>query len=463
MLAAQRGRGLAVEGDRAEVAEPPDEFGQRIVPGIADRLVETAAAPRRSDHVPQPDAALREPPEPSIIFEPLQILANRPAEQAPELVGGVSVIAPVRERDVARQAAEDDQPRVIARDWAKTSFELRHLSLPALAFAFDRAPATRRPVAPEDLRIALFSGNYNYVRDGANQALNRLVGFLLRQGAKVRVYAPVVDNPAFPPTGDLVGLSSVSIPRRREYRIPTGIGAAARRDLEEFAPNIVHISSPDFAAHRAVTWARRRNIATVASVHTRFETYLSYYHLEFLEPALRAMLRRLYRRCDAILAPAESTAAVLRAQHMSRNIHIWTRGVDREQFNPGRRDMDWRRSIGIKDDELAVVFLGRLVLEKGLDDFAGALDELRERGIPHRALVIGEGPARAWFEKRTPDGVFLGHLVGDDLARALASGDVFLNPSVTEAFGNVTLEVDGLRGAGDRRGGDRDDQHDRGG
>lgn len=296
-------------------------------------------------------------------------------------------------------------------------------------------------MAPDQLRIALFSGNYNYVRDGANQALNRLVGFLLRQGAKVRVYAPIVENPAFPPTGDLVGLSSVSIPRRREYRIPTGIGREARRDLEAFAPNIVHVSSPDVAAHRAVTWARRRNIATVASVHTRFETYLSYYHLEFLEPAIRATLRRFYRRCDAILAPAESTAAVLRAQHMSRNIHIWTRGVDREQFNPGRRDMAWRRSIGIKDDELAVVFLGRLVLEKGLDDFADALDVLRERGIPHRALVIGEGPAREWFEKRTPDGVFVGHLVGNELARALASGDVFLNPSVTEAFGNVTLEA----------------------
>jgi phosphatidylinositol alpha 1,6-mannosyltransferase len=297
-----------------------------------------------------------------------------------------------------------------------------------------------RPVQPDQLRIALFSGNYNYVRDGANQALNRLVGFLLRRGAKVRVYAPIVEKPAFPPTGDMVGLSSVSIPRRREYRIPTGIGREARRDLEAFAPNIIHISSPDVAAHRAVTWARQRNIATVASVHTRFETYLSYYHLEFMEPAIRAIMRRLYRRCDAILAPAESTAAVLRAQRMSRNIHIWTRGVDREQFHPGRRDMEWRRGLGIRDEELAVVFLGRLVLEKGLEDFAGALDILKERGVPHHALIIGEGPAREWFEERMPEAVFTRQLVGDDLARALASGDVFLNPSVTEAFGNVTLE-----------------------
>ncbi|MEO7654705.1 MAG: glycosyltransferase family 1 protein, partial [Sphingomicrobium sp.] len=57
------------------------------------------------------------------------------------------------------------------------------------------------PVQPDELRIALFSGNYNYVRDGANQALNRLMGYMLRQGAKVRVYAPVVDKPAFEPTG----------------------------------------------------------------------------------------------------------------------------------------------------------------------------------------------------------------------------------------------------------------------
>jgi hypothetical protein len=55
-------------------------------------------------------------------------------------------------------------------------------------------------------------------------------------------------------------------------------------------------------------------------------------------------MRRLYRRCDAIVVPAESTAAVLRAQRMNRDISIWTRGIDREQFSPERRDMAWRRS-----------------------------------------------------------------------------------------------------------------------
>src|SRR5262245_35512269 len=109
---------------------------------------------------------------------------------------------------------------------------------------------------PEELRIALFSGNYNYVRDGANQALNRLVGFLLRQGAQVRVYSPVVKRPAFEPTGDLVKIKAFKVPGREEYRIPYKLPLSARRDLQAFAPNVVHVSSPDFVAHRAISWAR---------------------------------------------------------------------------------------------------------------------------------------------------------------------------------------------------------------
>jgi glycosyltransferase involved in cell wall biosynthesis len=294
---------------------------------------------------------------------------------------------------------------------------------------------------PDELRIALFSGNYNYVRDGANQALNRLVDFLLRQGARVRVYSPTTDTPAFAPTGDLVSVPSVPIPGRSEYQLAYRLSARVRRDLEAFAPNLVHVAAPDIVAHRAVTWARKRGIPVVSSVHTRFDTYLQYYGLQFLEPVVRAITRRYYRRCDAIVVPAESTAAILRAQRMNRDISIWARGVDRAQFNPARRSLDFRRRYGIGDDDMVVCFLGRLVLEKGLDVFSDAIDAARARGVPLRVLAIGDGPARGYFEERLPDAIFTGQLTGDELATALASSDVFFNPSITETFGNVTLEA----------------------
>lgn len=292
-----------------------------------------------------------------------------------------------------------------------------------------------------DLRIAMFSGNYNYVRDGANQALNRLVGYLLRQGAQVRVYAPVTDTPAFEPTGDLVGVASVPVPGRGEYRAALGLPAAARRDLKRFAPNLVHVAAPDMLGHRAVSWARRQGVPIVASVHTRFETYPRYYGLAFLEPGVEALLRRFYRRCDAIVAPSDSMAQLLRAQRMSYDVGIWTRGVDREIFNPNRRELAWRRGFGIADDEVVIGFLGRLVMEKGLDVFSDTIDALARRGLPHRVLVVGEGPARDWFEKRLPQAVFAGFQGGADLGRAVASMDILFNPSVTETFGNVTLEA----------------------
>ena len=294
---------------------------------------------------------------------------------------------------------------------------------------------------PEELRIALFSGNYNYVRDGANQALNRLVGYLLRQGAKVRVYSPTTDTPAFDPTGDLVSVPSVPIPGRSEYQLAVSLSPRVRRDLVEFDPNLVHVAAPDIVAHRAVTWARKRGVPVVSSVHTRFDTYLQYYRLHWLEPVVRAITRRYYRRCDAIVAPAESTAAILRAQRMNKDISIWARGIDRTQFNPDRRSADWRRSRGIDDGEMVVSFLGRLVLEKGLDVFADAIEAARGNGVALKVVAIGEGPARGYFADRLPDAIFTGQLTGQELATALASTDVFFNPSITETFGNVTLEA----------------------
>jgi glycosyltransferase involved in cell wall biosynthesis len=294
-----------------------------------------------------------------------------------------------------------------------------------------------------DLRIALFSGNYNYTRDGANQALNRLVGSLLAKGARVRVYSPKVAEPDFEPTGDLVGLPNVPMPvkGRGEYRLPTGLGAAVKRDLARFDPNIVHLSSPDPAGHAALRWARARDIPVLASVHTRFETYPRYYKMAFLEPLIIRLLRRFYSRCDALVAPSQSMIDELAAMAMHDDIGLWSRGVDRTIFAAARRDPEWRRTVGLAENDVAIVFLGRLVMEKGLDVFAEAIARLRGEGVPHKVLVIGDGPARGWFEANLPGGIFAGFRTGEALGQALASGDVFFNPSVTETFGNVTLEA----------------------
>jgi len=291
-------------------------------------------------------------------------------------------------------------------------------------------------------KVALFTGNYNYTRDGSNQALNRLVGYLQDVArAEVRIYSPTTDHPAFDPVGELISIPSISVPGRPEYRLALGLNHAARQNIIRFAPDIVHLSTPDVLGVQAQKLARQIGAPVVASLHTRFETYLDYYGVGWLEPLLKRHLDSFYRQCDYVLAPSPGMAAELEAIGLQGRVRVWSRGVDRDLFDPRRRDMAWRRANGIADDEVAVLFFGRIVLEKGLGLFADVIDGLRARGEKVRALIVGDGPARAWFAGRLPDAVFTGFLTGADLARAVASADVLMNPSVTEAFGNVTLEA----------------------
>ena len=293
----------------------------------------------------------------------------------------------------------------------------------------------------QDLRIALFSGNYNYVRDGANQALNKLVEYLLKQGANVRIYSPTTQTPAFEHQGDLVSIPSIAIPGREEYQFPLAITPRIKRDLKEFSPNIIHTSSPDLVGHRAVTWARNNSLPILSSVHTRFDTYARYYRMGFIEPLMITLLRRYYRRCDALVVPSESIASILREQEMHDDISIWSRGINREIFDPSKRSNEWRASLGINDDDIVIGFLGRLVMEKGLDIFAQTIEKLRNSKHKFKILVVGKGPAQDWFAQKIPEAIFVGFQSGTDLGRAVASMDILFNPSITETFGNVTLEA----------------------
>ncbi|ABQ70147.1 MULTISPECIES: glycosyltransferase family 4 protein [Sphingomonadales] len=302
----------------------------------------------------------------------------------------------------------------------------------------DGAPAA---VADRPLRVALFSGNYNCVRDGANQALNRLVAHLIDRGHAVRVYSPTIARPAFPPAGDLVSVPSVPIPTRREYRVALGLPRATRADLDDFAPDIVHLSAPDWLGGAAQAQARRRGIPVVASLHTRFETYLSYYGLGLLRRRADAWLDRFYRHSDMVLVPNAPIADEFAAKGLGDRVRVWGRGVDRAVFSPARRDLGWRRGQGYGDEETVVLFFGRLVLEKGLAIFAQVIAEARARGRRLRPMIVGDGPARGWLAERLPNARFLGHLTGASLGAAIAAADILINPSTTEAFGNVNLEA----------------------
>ncbi len=291
------------------------------------------------------------------------------------------------------------------------------------------------------LRVAIFTGNYNYIKDGVAITLNRLVDFLQRRGVPVLIFAPTIETPAFESVGEVVSVPSIPIPSRSEYRISLGLSKTARRRLEAFKPTLIHIAVPDILGYQALKLAGRWKLPVVASYHTRYDTYLKFYGLGGFERLGRRYLRSFYNKCLMVYPPSESMAQIIRDEGLSQNVRVWSRGVDSDLFSPARRSLDWRHSLGVGDDEVLVTFVGRLVKEKNTDLVVRIFKRLRERGIAFRAMFVGNGPEEEAIKAALPDALFAGFLVGEALSRAYASADIFLFPSESETFGNVTLEA----------------------
>ena len=298
-------------------------------------------------------------------------------------------------------------------------------------------------------RIALYTGAYNHIHDGVSLTLNRLVEHMEGIGARMLVFSPTSRRP--PPiehAGTLVSVPSIPLPGRSDYRFALGLSGRTRSRLSRFSPDLVHIATPDYTGLQTLRWALAHEVPVVSSYHTHFGAYLKYfdsyhrlYRLGSLEKAAWRYARWFYGNCAHVYVPTPALATELQSHGIHERVRMWSRGVDTNRFRPSHRSHEWRTMHGIGADEVVVSFVSRLVWEKGLSVFASVIEELHRRGIPHRSLVVGDGPARAETQSRLPDTVFTGPLIGHELTTAFASSDVFLFPSDTETFGNVTLEA----------------------
>jgi glycosyltransferase involved in cell wall biosynthesis len=296
-----------------------------------------------------------------------------------------------------------------------------------------------RGIEGRPLRVALVTSSYNFIADGVALTLNRLVGWLEAQGVVVKVFAPTGPSAALAHAGELISVPSLPLPGRPEYRLALGMAGYVQRQLLDFQPDLIHIAVPDLLGLAALKLAQKKKIPAVASYHTRYETYLRHYwYLGWLEPSLKRYLRWFYSQLREVYVPSDSMREALLADGLKDNFKPWPRGTDTARFTPDKRSTTWRARYGIGADEIVVLHVSRLVREKRLDTLTGALNRI---ALPHRAVIVGDGPDRPFAEQALPHAIFTGFLGGEELATAYASSDLFVFPSDSESFGNVTLEA----------------------
>jgi phosphatidylinositol alpha 1,6-mannosyltransferase len=247
--------------------------------------------------------------------------------------------------------------------------------------------------------------------------------------------APTLPKTAEP---DMFKVASVPFPVSTGYRVPVCTPHSVGLIIQKLGSEVIHIHTPCSLGLSAVRAAENLNIPSIATYHTHFPTYLKYYKIESFRPWIWKYLKSLYRSCDALIVPSKTTLLELQEAGFKNLVHI-PHGVDTQRYSVHYRDEKWRESVGGKNKTI-VTFVGRLVWEKNLKFLAQAA-ELVKNGNQIKWVIVGDGPARAKFEKMMPDAHFTGFLGEQALPTAYASSDIFVFPSVTETFGNVTVEA----------------------
>ncbi|QWC86716.1 glycosyltransferase family 1 protein [Nocardioidaceae bacterium] len=224
-------------------------------------------------------------------------------------------------------------------------------------------------------------------------------------------------------------VGSLPLPFYDGFRLGTPTRRTLRDLIRDHAPDVIHLASPALMGPRAAREARRLGVPVVAIYQTDLVGFADRYAVPGGVRAMTRLTRRAHRDIDLTLAPSTAARAQLVALGIAPDrVRIWGRGVDLERFAPGRRSARLRVEWGAPGVTV-VGYMGRLAAEKELELLAPVQ---HMAGV--RLVVVGDGPAREQVRRALPDAVHTGALHGTDLARAVASFDVFVHPGRHETF-----------------------------
>jgi phosphatidylinositol alpha 1,6-mannosyltransferase len=306
---------------------------------------------------------------------------------------------------------------------------LTHSTLDVHTICAAGSPAT---VTVTAVRVAVVAESFLPQVNGVANSVRHLVDHLVKRGHQALVVAPGPGDEAHGQT-PVVRVRSLPLPMYPEF--PIGLpDNAVRRALTEFAPDVVHLASPLVLGMSGLRTAERCGIPTVAVYQTDVVGFAQQYGFVGVDRALWAWMRRMHARAGRTLAPSRAALAQLADIRVPR-LFTWPRGVDLRRFHPSRRDPELRRHLAPNGERL-IGYVGRVATEKRVHLLRNIAN------LPGtRLVVVGAGPAMDEVRESAPNAAFLGMLHGLDLARAIASLDIFVHTGAHETFCQAAQEA----------------------
>jgi glycosyltransferase involved in cell wall biosynthesis len=303
------------------------------------------------------------------------------------------------------------------------------------------------PAITGQRHITIVSETFPPEVNGVANTLRYLCEELVRRGHYVSVVRPgqkQEDSAGFEAAPHLchqaLRVTGLPIPGYSDLRF--GIPAPGRlaRLWRKQRPDAVYVATQGPLGVSAVSAARRLGIPVSSGFHTNFHSYSQYYGAGWLEALLCRYGQWFHNRTAVTLVPTRKT--MVTTQGMGINpVALWSRGVNCNLFSPAKRSQALRESWGLKLEDTAILYVGRLAAEKNLQLAVSCFERLKSLHPTARFVLVGDGPMRHRLAERHPDYLFAGIQRGEQLAEHYASGDLFLFPSKTDTFGNVVTEA----------------------
>jgi glycosyltransferase involved in cell wall biosynthesis len=289
------------------------------------------------------------------------------------------------------------------------------------------------------MKVAYFTESLPPNTDGVGRTMCHLTQTLDSEKIEYRFLSPFKPDHSTPWSRNVHKIGSVPFLLYKDYRVGVPDLPRISRLLDRFSPDLIHITSPTPLGIYGIQYAKKRKIKVVASYHTNFTDYFSYYGFGKVEKAGWEYLKWFYNSCDRTFAVSPSSVTRLKERGF-KNVELWMHGVELAQFSPKYRMNELRRKVAAENRPI-LLFVGRLVKEKGLDILIAADRILRGKRHDFQLVFVGEGPMRSELQEKLPNACFTGTLHGVRLSEWYASADLFVFPSKTETLGNVIIEA----------------------
>lgn len=297
--------------------------------------------------------------------------------------------------------------------------------------------------ARRSLRIAVVTETYPPEVNGVALTIACFIQGLVARQHDVQLIRP--RQKAGADAGGDASLSEVlmrglPIPRYPDLRMGMPAKNALIRMWTRQRPDLVHIVTEGPLGWSALQAAKRLKLPVTSDFRTNFHAYSRHYGMGWLSKPIFLYLRKFHNRTDCTMVPTLAMKRELETTGF-QNVSVVARGVDTRRFDPCKRSEGLRASWGVRPDDLVALCVGRLAPEKNLSALFSAYTAMRKANANIRLVLVGDGPAREDVMRRCPEALLAGMKTGEALAAHYASADMFLFPSLTETYGNVTPEA----------------------